>query len=205
MTNPPFGSKGKVTDKRILEQFDLAYKWTKTKDKTFEKTTKLQNGQVPDILFIERCLEFLKPYGRMAIVLPDGDLTNSTLEYVRYFIDQKARFVAVVSLPSETFVHSGASVKGSVLFLQKLPKEELEKLKHRNYKIFTAVIEKIGYDIRGRTVFKKDDEGNIIKKEIKILNHDGAKQKQLLPIIDTDIPDIIEQFRKFIKEEKLNW
>jgi len=205
MTNPPFGSKGKVTDKRILEQFDLAYKWTKTKDKTFKKTTKLQNGQVPDILFIERCLEFLKPYGRMAIVLPDGDLTNSTLEYVRYFIDQKARFVAVVSLPSETFVHSGAGVKGSVLFLQKLPKEELEKLKHRNYKIFTAVIEKIGYDIRGRTVFKKDDEGNIIKKEIKILNHDGAKQKQLLPIIDTDIPDIIEQFRKFIKEKKLNW
>ncbi|MBA7572629.1 hypothetical protein ES708_14412 [subsurface metagenome] len=205
MTNPPFGSKGKVTDKRILEQFDLAYKWTKTKDKTFKKTTKLQNGQVPDILFIERCLEFLKPYGRMAIVLPDGDLTNSTLEYVRYFIDQKARFVAVVSLPSETFVHSGAGVKGSVLFLQKLPKEELEKLKHRNYKIFTAVIEKIGYDIRGRTVFKKDDEGNIIKKEIKILNHDGARQKQLLPIIDTDIPDIVERFRKFMKEEKLNW
>ena len=141
----------------------------------------------------------------MAIVLPDGDLTNSTLEYVRYFIDQKARIVAVISLPPETFTHSGAGVKGSVLFLQKLPKEELAKLKHKNYKIFTAVIEKIGYDIRGRTVFKKDDEGNIIKKEIDVLSHDGARQKQLLPIIDTDIPDIIERFKKFKKEEKLNW
>ena len=205
MTNPPFGSKGKVTDKTILEQFELGYKWIKIKDGKFKKTTKLQNGQVPDILFIERCLEFLKPDGRMAIVLPDSDLTNSTLEYVRYFVDQKARIVAVVSLPPETFVHSGAGVKGSVLFLQKLPKEELERLKHRNYKIFTAVIEKIGYDIRGRTVFKKDANGTIVKKEAEILNHDGTKQKQLLPVVDTDIPDIVEQFSKFKREEAIDW
>lgn len=205
MTNPPFGSKGKVTDKRILEQFELGYKWVKTKEGKFIKTSKLQEGQVPDILFIERCLAFLKPYGRMAIVLPDGDLTNSTLEYVRYFIDQKARIVAVVSLPHETFLHSGAGVKGSVLFLQKLPKDDLEKVRMSNYRIFTAVIEKIGYDIRGRTEFKKDGDGNIIKKEVDILNHDGTRQKQLLPVIDTDIPDIIYEFIKYKNDEQLMW
>ena len=205
MTNPPFGSKGKVTSKRILEQFELGYKWKKTKDGEFKKETKLQNGQVPDILFIERCLAFLKDYGRIAIVLPDGDLTNSTLEYVRNFIDKKARVVAVVSLPPETFIHSGTGVKTSVLFLQKLPETELKKLKKKNYKIFTAVIEKIGYDIRGRTIFKKDDDGNIIKKEVEVFNHDETRQKQLLPVIDTDIPDILDKFNKFKKEEKLGW
>ncbi|MBZ0177032.1 MAG: N-6 DNA methylase [Candidatus Methanoperedens nitroreducens] len=204
MTNPPFGTKGKITSKKILEQFELGYKWEK-KEGEFKKETKLQNGQVPDILFIERCLEFLKPYGRMAIVLPDGDLTNTSLDYVRNFIDKYSRIVAVVSLPPETFIHSGAGVKASVIFLQKLPETELKELKEKNYTIFTAVIEKIGYDIRGRTVFKKDENGNIIKKEVDILNHDETKQKQNLPVIDTDIPDIIERFNKFKNEEKLNW
>ena len=205
MTNPPFGSKGKVTSKKILEQFELGYKWKKTKDGEFIKETKLQNGQVPDILFIERCLDFIKTNGRMAIVLPDGDLTNSSLEYVRYFINQKARIVAVVSLPPETFMHTGAGVKASVVFIQKLPEKELKKLKEKDYSIFTAVIEKIGYDIRGRTVFKKDDEGNIIKKEVELYNHEGHKQKQTLPVIATDLPDIIEEFKKFKQQEKLNW
>lgn len=206
MTNPPFGSKGKVTSKKILEQFELGYKWKKVKNGEFKKETKLQNGQVPDILFIERCLEFLNPKtGKMAIVLPDGDLTNSTLEYVRAFIDKKARIVAVVSLPAETFMHTGAGVKASVLFLQKLPEKEIEKLKEKDYKIFTAVIEKIGYDIRGRTVFKKDEDGNIIKKEVELYNHDGHKQKQILPVIDTDLPYIIEEFKKFKLQEKIDW
>lgn len=205
MTNPPFGSKGKVTDKKILEKFELGYKWLELKTGEYKKTMTLQNGQAPDILFIERCLEFLKPNGRMAIVLPDGDLTNSTLEYVRYFIDQNARFVAVISLPPETFIHSGTGVKGSVLFLQKLPKQELKKLKASNYKVFTAVIEKIGYDIRGRIIFKRDKEGNSIKKEVDVLNHEGTIQKKLLPVVDTDIQDIIKKFKQFKKEENITW
>jgi len=141
----------------------------------------------------------------MAIVLPDGDLTNSTLEYVRYFIDQNARIVAVISLPPETFIHSGTGVKGSVLFLQKVPKQELKKLKASNYKVFTAVIEKIGYDIRGRIIFKRDKEGNSIKKEVDVLNHEGTIQKKLLPVVDTDIQDIIKKFKQFKKEENITW
>lgn len=205
MTNPPFGSKGKITNKKILEQFELSYKFNKTEDGAYTKDTKLQNGQVPDILFIERCLEFLKPRGRIGIVLPDGDLTNPSLEYIRYFINKKARIVAVVSLPPETFTYTGAGVKASVLFLQKLPQEELDKLKKNDYKIFTAVVENIGYDIRGRTVFKKDEKGNIIKKEVEIMNHDDTKQKQFLPVINTDIPEIIEEFENFKKEQKIEW
>ena len=112
-------------------------------------------------------------------MLPDGDLTNSSLDYVRNFIDENAKIIAIVSLPNDTFTHSGAGVKASVMFLQKVSKEKLKSIKKKDYKIFTAVIEKIGYDIRGRTVFKKDSHGNILKKEVDIVNYDGTVQNKL--------------------------
>ncbi len=197
MTNPPFGSKGKITDKRILKQFELGYKWKQ--DKTtgkWIKTGELQNGQVPDILFIERCLQLLKDGGRMAIVLPDGNLNNSSLGYVREFIQQKARILAVVSMPVGTFMHAGVNPKTSVLFLQKLNEEELNKLKKGNYPIFMAVVEKIGYDLNSKTpkvMYKKDERGEIIK------------DKNGEPIIDTDIPEIIEAFKEFKRKYQLGF
>ena len=197
MTNPPFGSKGKITDRRILKQFELGYKWKQ--DKTtgkWIKTDELQNGQVPDILFIERCLQLLKDGGRMAIVLPDGNLNNSSLGYVREFIQQKARILAVVSMPVGTFMHAGVNPKTSVLFLQKLNEEKLNKLKKENYPIFMAVVEKIGYDLNSKTpkvMFKKDEKGEIIKDE------KGE------PIIDTDIPEIISAFKEFKRKYLLDF
>ncbi|RLC74785.1 MAG: hypothetical protein DRI61_16035, partial [Chloroflexi bacterium] len=186
LTNPPFGSKGKVTDKKILQQYDLGYKWKK--DKTtgrWIKTDKLLDGQTPEILFIERSLQFLKPYGRMAIVLPDGILSNSSLEYVRQWVMDHARVLAVVSLPPETFIPFGSGPKASVLFLQKLPEEELKKLKKEGYNIFFASVKKIGYDVRGREIYKRDDKGEIIKDE-------GGN-----PVVDTDISNVIEDFKAF--------
>jgi type I restriction enzyme M protein len=189
MTNPPFGSKGKVTDRRILRQFELGYKWKQDK-KTgkWVKTDQLQNGQVPDILFIERCLQLLKNGGRMAIVLPDGNLNNSSLGYVREFIQQKARILAVVSMPVGTFMHAGVNPKTSVLFLQKLNQKDLEKLKSKKYPIFMAVVEKVGYDLNSKTpkiLYKKNEKGEILK------------DKNGEPILDTDVPAIIEAFNEF--------
>ena len=199
MTNPPFGSKGKVTDKKILGLYDLGHKWKKDDEKWQMEYDKLmshgngEGGQVPDILFIERCLEFLKNNGRMAIVLPDGDLTNSSLQYVREWVKNKARILAVVSLPAETFVPFGAGVKASVLFLQKLEPKELEKVKKKDYPIFMAIIEKIGYDIRGRTVYKRDEKGQVIKD----LNDN--------PVVDENVSEIIKEFKKFREKYKLEF
>jgi type I restriction enzyme M protein len=192
-TNPPFGTKGKGKNKAILGQYELGHKWKK--DKTTGQWTdpgKIMTEQVPDILFIERCLHFLTNYGRMAILLPDGDLTNSQLGYVRQWIKENARILAVVSLPSETFIPYGAGVKASVLFLQKLPEKELEALKKKDYPIFMGIIEKIGYDIRGRAIYKRDENGQIIRK-------DGEQ------IIDEDVSSIIEEFRKFKEKQKLEF
>jgi len=197
MTNPPFGSKGKVTDKGILKQFELGYKWRQDKTtKKWTKTSEVQNGQVPDILFIERCLQLLKDGGRMAIVLPDGNLNNSSLGYVREFIQQKARILAVVSMPVGTFMHAGVNPKTSVLFLQKHNEEDLNKLKKENYPIFMAVADAVGYDLNSKTpkiVFRKNERGEVQKDE------NGE------PVVDTDIPMIVSAFNEFKQKYSLDF
>jgi len=77
-----------------------------------------------EILFIERCLSLLKPGGRLGIVLPEGIFNNPSLAYVREFCENRAFIRAVVSLPQETFFSSGASVKASLLFMQKFTEKE---------------------------------------------------------------------------------
>jgi type I restriction enzyme M protein len=199
LTNPPFGTKGKVTSKPMLQQYELAHKWKRNKTtQQIEKTDERAKSQVPDILFIERCLDLIADYGRMAIVVPDGILNNSSTEYVRAFIKNSARILAVVSLPQVTFIPHGTGSKTSLLFLQKLPSLELERLKAQDYPIFMAVCEKIGYDIRGTTIFKKNTIGQVVDKQGKpVTNLNDAA-------IDTDIPEIITAFGVFKEENNLD-
>jgi len=131
LTNPPFGAQVKSTEKDYLDKYELG------KNKKNQKT---------EILFIERCLDFLKTNGKMAIVLPDGILTNSSLQYVRDFLMEKSHILAVVSLPQFAFTHFGAGVKSSLVFLRK--KKESEKT--GTYPIFMSIAEHIGYDATGR-------------------------------------------------------
>ncbi len=128
-TNPPFGSK--IEKKEILKKFCLA-----------GSHRKMQRSEV---LFLERCINLLKPEGQMAVVLPDIILNGANNKKTRNFIFDNCRILAIVSLPSQTFVKSGASVKTSVLFLEKK-----SPLKNYNDKIFMAIPEKIGFDSAGR-------------------------------------------------------
>ena len=136
VTNPPFGANVKKSEHPYLEKFVLGQNGKKSRD-----------NQKTEILFIERCIDFLKPgTGQMAIVLPDGILTNSSLQYVRDFIMERAQILAVVSLPQIAFMHYGAGVKSSLVFIRR--KSENEKL--GKYKIFMAIAERVGYDATGR-------------------------------------------------------
>ena len=133
LTNPPFGAtiKGSETGD-LLESYKLG---------TGKK------NQKTEILFIERCIDFVKPQdGYLALVLPDGILTNSSLQYVRDFIMERCQILAVVSIPQFAFSHYGAGVKSSVVFLRR--KGENETLK--DTPIFMAIAERIGYDATGR-------------------------------------------------------
>lgn len=88
----------------------------------------------------------------MAIVLPDGILTNSSLQYVRDFITERCQILAVVSLPQFAFTHFGAGVKSSLVFVRK----NSLKGKSKRYKIFMAIAEHIGYDSTGKNDSKND-------------------------------------------------
>ncbi len=131
LTNPPFGAIIKSTEKDYLDKYELG---------------KERKNQKTEILFIEKCLEFLKEDGRMAIVLPDGILTNSSLQYVRDFLMEKSQILAIVSLPQFAFTHFGAGVKSSLVFVRKKKGNE----KTSKYPIFMAIAEHIGYDATGR-------------------------------------------------------
>ena len=97
VTNPPFGANVKRSEHPYLEKFVFGQNGKKSRD-----------NQKTEILFIERCIDFLKAgTGQMAIVLPDGILTNSSLQYVRDFIMERAQILAVVSLPQFAFAHLG--------------------------------------------------------------------------------------------------
>ncbi|NLZ53657.1 MAG: N-6 DNA methylase [Thermoanaerobacteraceae bacterium] len=110
MTNPPFA--GTVKEGEILRLYKLA----DGKDRIGRH-----------VLFLERSLQFIRPGGRMAIVLPQGLLNNTNAEYIRRFIIDEARILAVVGLHGNTFKpHTGT--KTSVLFLRKYTEEERQKI-----------------------------------------------------------------------------
>lgn len=117
ITNPPFGSVVKQTEKAYMHQYHFATRgidWLNPKSMVAERPS-----QDTEILFIEQCWKYLIEGGYLAIVIPDGILTNSSLQYVRDGIEELYRIVAVVSLPQTAFTKTGAGVKSSVLFLKK--------------------------------------------------------------------------------------
>ena len=141
VTNPPFGANVKKSEHPYLEKFALG------KKKDAKGKTKAMDNQKTEVLFIERCIDFLKPEtGEMAIVLPDGILSNSTLQYVRDFLMEHCQILAIVSLPQFAFAHFGAGVKSSLVFVRRKGGKE----KTGRYKIFMAIAEHIGYEATGR-------------------------------------------------------
>ena len=139
LTNPPFGAKVLINEKKYLKDYQLGL-----------NNGKERAAQSTEVLFIERCFEYLKEGGRMAIVLPDGILTNATLQYVRDFIMNNFKINAIVSIPQTAFSHYGAGVKCSLLFLTKSTKNK------ENEDIFMAQAEYVGYDATGREIEQND-------------------------------------------------
>jgi type I restriction enzyme M protein len=208
MTNPPFGSEIPITDENILKNYDLAHVWDKVEDGGFRNTGRLQGSVAPEILFIERCLDWLKPGGRMGIVLPDGILGNPAAEYIRWWILRHAWVLASVDLPVETFiVEANVNILTSLLFLKKKP-DEVVKREAMNgatdYPVFMAVAEKVGFDRRGNKLFKRSPQGEELIEEIEdveAITVGGRRITRTLRrktrIVDDDLPVIADRYRAF--------
>ena len=144
LTNPPFGSTVELAEHPYLLTYELARTRPDRKGKS-----KPRQSQKTEILFIERVWQFLQGGdGKVAIVLPDGVLYNTSLNYVRDYMLARFEFLAVVSLPASAFAHYGTTVKASVVFLRKRQDGEIPS---DGEITFMAAPEKIGYDATGRT------------------------------------------------------
>jgi type I restriction enzyme M protein len=196
MANPPFAGDIKQTD--MLSPYDLAHKLNKD-----GSLGRLESAVGRDLLFIERNLDFLKPGGRMAIVLPQGRFNNSSDHRVREFISERCRILSVVGLDLNNFKpHTGT--KTSVLFVQKWnndPKAGPLCKKVSDYNIFFATQSKKSKDSSGDKIIALDKDGKFLRDshghwvvQHDLFSHDGLTDE-----------GIAEAFKEFAKKEKLSF
>jgi type I restriction enzyme M protein len=209
MTNPPFGSDIPISDPMVLNTFDLAGKWGKRQeDGSFIRGDGYQTAVAPEILFIERSINWLRPGGRMGIVLPDGILGNPGDESIRRWILKHCWVLASVDLPPEVFIaKANVNILTSLLFLKKKTDQEIkaEALGQiTDYQVFMAVAEKVGFDRRDNKVYKRSPDGEELVEtviETETVHVGDKKVKRVLhrkqKILDDDLPKIAEAYREF--------
>ena len=209
-TNPPFGSKIPIDDPSILEAYDLGHVWSYDEAAdSWTRTNGVHKQQPPEILFIERCVKFLKPgTGRCAIVLPDGILGSPGLGYVREWILRNTRVLASIDLHPDTF-QPHVSVQTSVLVLERKTSEEvsLEAAAGRlsDYEVFMAVADHIGHNKRGKVIYVRDDRGNEIveEREETVKEYENGRpvyrrQRVRKKVIDDNTLQIAQEFRAWL-------
>jgi type I restriction enzyme M protein len=163
LTNPPFGAKIPIKGAAVLSQFDLGYKWERDKGtKIPAKSTTLMESRPPQIVFLERCLQFLKPGGRMGIVLPESILGNPSYEFLMTFLQERARILGVITMPEPLFKTSGKGgthTKVAVLLLRKEKPGDA-------YEMFMGDVKWCGHDSRGNPTLRK----NAATGEVELLD-----------------------------------
>jgi len=208
-TNPPFGAKIPIDDQNILRQFDLGHRWSRDDERRWVRNPPLQSRVAPEILFVERCVRWVKPgTGRIAIVLPDGILGNPDAEYIRAWVLTHCQVLASVDLPVEAFLPQ-VGVQASLLFLRRKSQAEMdaEALGHtQDYPVFMAIAETVGHDRRGNTIYMRDLDG---AETVFSSTHDVLRRRRdrLVPTtvttrekqVDDDLPLIRDAYREFVK------
>ena len=191
-TNPPFGAKVEV-DPAIIERAGY----------------ELQSN-APEVLFIEQCYRFLKPGGKMAIVLPDGILGNPNMEQTRIWILRHFKLLASVDLPVETFLPQ-VGVQASLLFLQKKTSAEaLVPIEEEDYDVFMALVENVGKDRRGNPIYVKDNDGAELlfphTKEWIAYTESGReivrRRSERVKQIDDDLPKVTENYKQYLEQQR---
>ncbi|WP_226800765.1 N-6 DNA methylase [Aliarcobacter butzleri] len=144
-----------------------------------------------EVLFIERCLDLLKPGGRMGIVLPEGVLNSSNLLNVREYFESRAKILLIVSMPQDIFISSGATVKTSLVFLKKFTQEEAKEYETIKKEVTKDIKAKYAKDIDSiKEVLKLRGKEALSATEKKIKT---AELKELETKRDNEIKEIIKQ------------
>lgn len=209
MTNPPFGSTIKADEVGYYKEYELFEKnlgFTEIKDRIADDNNKnkWRASQSTEVLFLERCYKYLnEENGYLAIVVPDGILTNSSSQYVRDWLIEKFRILAVVSLPQHTFAHVKAGVKSSVLFLKKHPQKLTQQFEQTLSDVKALVREEKGLDKEQRAermlelykerIFKYFDNYEVLMVEVENVGYDATGKK----IEGNELPEIANKLNSF--------
>ena len=213
MTNPPFGSKIKadeVSYYKDYELFETNLGIANTKERITDDNSKKKwrASQNTEILFLEKCHKYLKEGGFLAIVIPDGILTNATSQFVRDWMVEKFRIWAIVSLPQHTFAHVKAGVKSSILFLQKHPWSLTEKFEKTLVEIKAKVKGEKGLnkeqkeekilDLYKEQIFQYSSDYEVLMAEIENIGYDATGKK----IGGNELLEVSNRIKEFIHGSK---
>lgn len=212
LTNPPFGARidkelkiteaDRFTDIEKIKAYEKRY-GKENYDNALKQVNDHINQPILDlfqigkfsglteVLFIERCLNLLKPGGRMGIVLPEGVLNNTNLQKVRDFVESKAKILLIVSIPQDVFMAAGATVKPSLLFFKKFTENEAEEYNRIYIQASHEVEAKYDEEMtdidvklakRGKEALTKDE-----KKSLR------ARKKELVALIENEIKVLVKE------------
>lgn len=176
VTNPPFAGvgEGMITDPEVLAQFEVARRWVTQADGTFVPSAELsRDGCPPEMLFFERCLDWLAPGGVMGIVMPKSFLDTSTYRPAREILFRDAQLLGVINCHKNTF-QPDTGVRTCVLLLRKY---ETDEVPDEDWDIFMAISQKVGQDSEGRPIFKVDADGDVTDE------------------LDQDLTDILDAYK----------
>ena len=222
LTNPPFGARiekslkiteaDKYVDTERIERYKERYDTPdnpaysnalKQINDNLEKSllSLYRTGSMStltEVVFIERCINLLKPGGRMGIVLPEGVLNNTNLQKVRDFVESKAKIIFITSIPQDVFVASGATVKPSLLFFKKFTVEEARTYQGIQKNATDTVNEKYAAQVnplkeklalRGKEA-PNAEEKKKLRKELKALQEQIAAEIKAMvkAAFDYEIP-----------------
>ncbi len=203
LTNPPFGST--VTNKRVLEDFA-------SRDGVTKRNGAIIKSLSQDAAFLNRCLEYLAPGGKLAIVVPDGLLANISTQFVRNWFLRWAKLKAIISLPQPTFAPYGAGVKTSILVLEKrekpLPAPDVEKkIGHRRKKAdlqmelpmeLLVVEEAISFVPMEKTSPANEEDYEVYMARIDNIGYDATGRLNVSENVAAFPPEVIETIDDFI-------
>ena len=212
LTNPPFGARidkelkiteaDRFTDIEKIKAYEKRY-GKENYDNALKQVNDHINQPILDlfqigkfsglteVLFIERCLNLLKPGGRMGIVLPEGVLNNTNLQKVRDFVESKAKILLIVSIPQDVFMAAGATVKPSLLFFKKFTEDEAEEYNRIYIQVSHEVEAKYDEEMtdidvklakRGKEALTKDE-----KKSLR------SRKKELTVLIENEIKALVKE------------
>jgi type I restriction enzyme M protein len=213
LLNPWFSTQNTVSDTSILKRYNLGHNWEPDGEGGFRNTGNLNNGGMPpEVLFLERALQWVKPgTGRVGILLPDGLLGNPAQEYVRWWILRHCEVLASVDLPVEPFKvtvkeYGLTPALPSFLVLRRRSQEELINTEHPEYKVFMAVVDRAGVDARGNLLFQRAPDGEELVFDEEVIERvreggDVEIRRTIRPSrrVDDELPVVAEKFSEFLE------